>query len=90
MSKRWTDREKALAKNLVMGRGMCCIEVAERLERSPRAVYAMLYRGEDATVASGRLPAGATSRITQPAPNGKVHHALGRLVRLFKRRPRGK
>ena len=90
MAKRWTEKEKALVKHLVIGQRKSCAQVAARLGRSPRAVYAVLYREEDATVASGRLPAGATAEIAQPSQNGKAHHALGRLVRLFKRRPRGK
>jgi transposase-like protein len=90
MGRRWSDKEKALAKHLVIDRRKTCAEVAERFGRSPRAVYGLLYREEDATVASGRLPAGATGETAQPSQNGKAHHALGRLVRLFKRRPRGK
>jgi transposase-like protein len=87
MSKRWTDEEKALAKHLVIGQRMSCPQVAERLGRSPSAIYDILYRG-GATVASGALPLGATSQIVPPSPNGRVHDALGSLVRLFKRRPK--
>ena len=85
MAKRWTEKEKALVKHMVMQQRKPCAEVAARLGRSPRAVYAVLYREEDATVASGRLPAGATGETAQPARNGGGRHLLDGFFGLFKR-----